>query len=897
MQKGVLIISALVLTTFITQINAQIKYTINESWHFIKDNSIQEINQFNLQKDKAELVDIPHTWNVEDVLDEEAGFYRGAGWYTKEVRIPTSFSEKEVFLFFEGIATAAEVYINNTLARTHIGGFTRFVVPVSDFIKFNEANEFTTFKVTVKADNSENEDWPALRADFTFFGGIYRDVNLIVSEKVHFDIVDDAANGVFITTPKVSAESGNVNLKVKIKNDEASTKKVKLLTSVYGPKQELVQVKTTTLKLVAGISNEFNLELKPVLNPQLWSPDTPNLYKVVCEIYDAKTNQKLDESANPLGFRWFKFDAEKGFFLNGEYLKLIGTNRHQDYKDISNAVPDHIHVEDILRMKAMGSNFLRIAHYPQDPRILEMCDRFGILTTVETPIIDTVTESEAFAQNCLSAQLEMIRQNYNHPSLIIWAYMNEVILHPKFTNDKARYEIYTMYIKDLAQKIEDLTRAEDPYRYTMIPNHNSLERYSKAGLTDIPMIVGWNIYNGWYGGSYELLPEKIEEIHTFVKKPMIITEYGAGVDPRLHTLFPTRFDFTQEYGIEYHKYYLEYFAKNDFIAGVNVWNYADFNSEGRIDAVQSINNKGLVGLDRKPKDVFFYYQASLLKEPFVAIATKTWGQRTYIEDQEGLGISTMPVQVFSNQQEIELLLNGKSLGIKSVVDKIAIFEVPFVNGINKLVTKTTNGTYLEDFSEILINVLPISLKNFPAGGISINVGDQRFFYDDKIDQAWMFDRAYTPGSWGHIGGKPYVRPEKNMQQPYGAKQTIKGTFNDPIYQTQLVGIDKYRFDVPAGVYEITLHFAELEGTKAKHLPYDLTEETKQETKITNRTYSVTVNDKKIIDKMDLLGQYGEYRAVKIKTEVPVKSGEPLIVNFKKIVGEPVLNAIEIYKKL
>lgn len=897
MHNRLIMIMTFLVTAFCSNVNAQLKYTINESWHFIKDNSIQDINQFNSQKDKAELIDIPHTWNVEDVTDEEEGFYRGAGWYTKQVRIPTSFSEKEVFLFFEGVATAAEVYVNNKLARTHIGGFTRFVVPVSDFIKFDTTNEFSTFNVTVKADNSDNEDWPALHADFTFFGGMYRDVNLVVTEKVHFNIEADAANGIFITTPKVSAESGEVNLKVKIQNDETSTKKVKLITKIYGPKQELVQEKTASLKLKAGISNEFNLEMKPVSNPQLWSPDTPNLYKIVCEIYDAKTNQKLDESANPLGFRWFKFDVDKGFFLNGQYLKLVGTNRHQDYKGISNAVPDHIHVEDILLMKEMGSNFLRIAHYPQDPAILEMCDRLGIITTVETPIIDTITESEGFTENCLSAQLEMIRQNYNHPSLIIWAYMNEILLHAKFRDDNERYKIYTDHIVELAQKIEDLTRAEDPYRYTMIPNHNAEGRYSEAGLTDVPMIVGWNIYNGWYGGSYELLPERVEAKRALVKKPMIITEYGAGVDPRLHTLYPTRFDFTQEYGVEYHKYYLEYFAKNDFIAGVNVWNYADFNSEGRVDAVQSINNKGLVGLDRTPKDVFYFYQASLLKEPFLALATKTWGQRTYVEDKEGSGISTMPVQVFSNQDELELILNGKSLGVKKVVDKIAVFEVPFVNGTNKLVAKSTNGTYLEDFSAIRINVLPISLNNFPANGMSINVGDQRFFYDDQIKQAWMFDRAYTKGSWGHIGGEPYIRPVKNAQQPYGTKKTIKGTKNDPLYQTQLKGIEQYRFDVPAGIYEVKLHFAELEGTAAKHLPYDLSEETTEVAKITNRTFSVIINGNTVLDKIDLLGQYGEYRAVKIKSEVSVKEGEPLIVNFKKIVGEPVLNAIEIYKKL
>lgn len=898
MKTKVLSIALLLLCVFQLQAAKELRYTINESWQFIKDNDIANVDDFLMQLERAERVDIPHTWNDKDVIDEGKGFYRGAGWYTKEVRIPKSYSDKQVFLFFEGVSTAAEVYINKKLVRTHVGGFTRFVVPVTPHITFDADAEFTTFNVVVKGDNSYHDDWPSLHADFTFFGGMYRDVNLVVTEKVHFNVEDYAANGVFITTPNVSAESGDVNLKLRIKNDEAATKKVKVLAKVYGPDQSLVTEKSLTLKLTAGISTEYDLELDPVNNPKLWSPDTPHLYRVVCEIVDAKTGTTLDESVNALGFRWFRFDVDEGFFLNGKPLKLIGTNRHQDFKGIGNALPDHIHVEDIIRMKAMGSNFLRIAHYPQDPAILEMCDRLGIITTIETPIVDTVTESEAFAKNCMSAQLEMIRQNYNHPSLVIWAYMNEVLLRPHYKNNKERYKKYTDFIAALAQDLEDLTRAEDPYRYTMIPNHAGLERYVEAGLCDIPMIVGWNIYDGWYGGGYENLQPKLEKYHREVRKPMIITEYGAGADPRLHTLTPTRFDFTQEYAVYYHNHYLNFFKKTPWIAGANVWNYADFSSEGRSDAVQSINNKGLIGIDRTPKNVFYYYQAALLEEPFVAVATKTWKQRTNVEDEPGKGISTMTVDVFSNQEEIELFLNGKSLGTKKMDSIWMQWEVPFVDGINRLRAVNTTADYCEDFSEVRMNVLPLDLKeDFPAGGISINVGDQRFFYDDQFDHAWMFTKEYAEGSWGSFGGKPYVRPAKNVQQPYGAKMPINGTFKDPIYQTQLVGIEQFKLSVPPGVYEVKLHFAELEGATAKHLPYDLADEDEKVKGVTNRTFSVVINERPVIEKLDLIGQYGEYQAVTIKSEVTVGQEGLIVVDFKKLVGEPVLNAIEVYKKL
>ena len=876
----------------------QLRYTINDSWQFIKDNDITKVDDFLSQLDRAERVTIPHTWNVEDVVDEEEGYYRGAGWYSKEVRIPSSYKEKQVFLHFEGVATAAEVYINSKLALQRVGGFTRFVVPVTPHITFDEASEFTTFNVVVKGDNSYHDDWPALHADFTFFGGMYRDVSLVVKEKVHFNIEDYAANGVFITTPKVSEGSGDVNLKLRIKNDEARARKVNVVATVYSPDQQVAVQKSKSYNLKAEVTNEFPLELDPVETPQLWSPDAPNLYRVVCEIFDASSGEKLDESVNPLGFRWFRFDVDEGFFLNGKHLKLIGTNRHQDFYNIGNALPDHIHVEDILKMKAIGSNFLRIAHYPQDSAILELCDRLGILTAIETPIVDTVTESKAFAENCMSAQLEMIRQNYNHPSLIIWAYMNEVLLRPRFMDDKERYKVYTDYIKDLAQDLEDLTRAEDPYRYTMIPNHAGLERYKEAGLCDISMIVGWNIYDGWYGGGYENLQPKLEKYHSVVRKPMIITEYGAGADPRLHSLTPTRFDFTQEYAVAFHNHYLNFFKETPWIAGANVWNYADFSSEARVDAVQSINNKGLVGIDRTPKDVFYYYQAALLDEPFVGIAAKTWKQRSNTEDKVGSGISTMAVDVFSNQGEIELFLNGKSLGTKKMDSVWTKWDVPFVDGVNRLRAVNTATDYCEDFAEVRVNVLPLDLKkSFPAVGLSINLGDQRFFYDDQFDQAWMFDKEYAEGSWGRIGGKPYVRPAKRVQQPYGTKSTIKGTFKDPLYQTQLIGIEQFKLNVPPGVYEVSLHFAELEGTDTTHLPYDLADESEAIKDVTSRTFSVSINERPVIEKLDLISQYGEFQAVKIKSEVTVGQEGQIVVGFEKLVGEPVLNAIEVHKKL
>lgn len=872
----------------------QVKMTINDSWRFLKDNNLKDINDYLSSTEKGEIIDIPHTWNAKDAIDENKGYYRGLGWYARDVTVPSTFRDKQLFLLFEGVNTVADVYINGQLAGHHVGGYTRFIISVSEFITFAAAEPYTTFEVLVKADNSYNEDIPPLSGDFTFFGGIYRDVNLIVKEKQHFHIEPDASNGVFINTPKVSAENAEITLRTIIKNDARSAHELKFVTKIYDPENALISKKTRFLNAVEGEVHSLDIKLDDIANPRLWSPDAPNLYTVVCEILDTKSGRKLDESINPLGLRWFSFDKDAGFFLNGAQLKLIGTNRHQDYPGLGNALPDHIHIEDVIKMKEMGSNFLRISHYPQDEAILGTCDRLGILTAIEIPIINRITESEAFTRNCLSAQLEMIRQNYNHPSLIIWAYMNEVLLGKKYEDDQERYNQYTRHVRDLAQQLEDLTRKEDPYRYTMISNHASLAAYKDAGLTEVPMIVGWNVYEGWYGADLGKLLPSLEKIHKSVDRPLIITEYGAGADPRLHTLNPIRYDFTQEYSTVFHKHYLELIEKLTYVAGANVWNYADFISENRSDAVQSVNSKGLLGIDRKPKDVFYYYQAKLLNEPFIGIATDTWGRRAVLENDLESGIATLPVQIFSNQPSIEFFINGKSLGAKPVEDAIVVFEVPFTQGINRL---RAVGKDTESYSELKIDLLPRTFKAFPINGLSINLGDERFFYDDRIDHAWAIDKVYTQGSWGSVSGEPYKRSSRKKRQPYGTNHSISGTTNDPIYQTQLVGIEEYRFDVPQGVYEVNLHFAELAGSNAKHLANDLVEGDQTSTEHANRVFSVIINGQKVLDQLDILKEFGEYKAVKIKSEVWVNNNDTgIVVKFEKIIGEPILNAIELYKK-
>lgn len=901
--KNYLIFSILLfVSTVFAQGNNQIKYSINDSWIFYKDSAEKPASFADIKKQDVEIVNLPHCFNAQDAIHgatgKSEGFYQGPTWYMRKVTVPASYKEKELYVFFEGANQETDVFVNGQFAGNHIGGYTRFVFPISKFVAFDDVAETATFELAVRVDTTHNLDVPTLAADFTFYGGIYRDVFLVAEEKVHFNIEDNASNGIYIRTPKVSAAQAELDVDVQLKNSGTTDHKVKLETIIYGPDSQQVAKYAMNLTLAAGEVYTAKPVIDPIKNPELWSTETPNQYRLVCKVFSAENNEMLDEVMNPFGCRWFRFDAKEGFFLNGKHMKLIGTNRHQDYVNLGNALPDYIHREDIKRMKEMGSNFLRIAHYPQDPAILELCDRLGILTTVEVPIVDTITESDAFKQNCLNIHLEMMRQNYNHPSLIIWAYMNEVLLHPLYKKDKERQKVYFDKVYEIASALEDLTRKEDPYRYTMIPNHANLDLYKDTRLTELPMIVAWNIYYGWYKGEFSDIKGIMTHFHeTIPDKPMIIAEYGAGADPRLHAVKPERFDFTIEYATRFHEQYVKALTDLPFVAGINVWNFADFGSVGRTDTVPNINNKGLVGIDRKPKDSFLFYQALLLKKPVIGITAKTWIRRACVEDKTGEGVCSIPVEIFSNQKELELFHNGISLGKKAVGEfNKVIWDVPFVHGNNILRATSATDRTVEDCATVKIDMQPIQLDNFPASGLSLNCGDYRSFYDDKVDQAWLPEKAYSKGSWGYIGGKVY-KMKKTPRQQHGTNQPIKGTNCEPVYQTQRIGIKQYRFDVPAGMYEVTMHFSELTGKKAAALPYELTGSDDAPSKAKNREFTVNANGAPIIEQISLARDYGSFRAVKIKTFVAVESGEPLVLDFVPTKEDAVINGIELNKTL
>jgi beta-galactosidase len=852
---------------------------INKGWEFIKDTEKNSTA-------KWEPVDLPHTWNVHDVMDDIPGYYRGIGWYKKKLETGTVTGDKQFFLYFEGANQFTEVFINGKKAGEHTGGYSGFYIPVTDLINRSGENE-----LLVKVDNSHNGNIPPLSADFTFYGGIYRDAWLIAVDPVHFSFDAYGGNPVLINTPVVSNKSATVVIRSGITNHGSSDRNINIFSVIYNKSGK--KIGSSSFQTVAGQGTDTGMirQAIEISDPFLWSPDSPYLYSVTTEIKDALSGQILDRITNPLGLRWFHFDADKGFYLNGKHLHLTGTSRHQDYKGMGNAVPDQLAKKDIELIKKMGGNFLRVAHYPQDPAVLAACDSLGILASVEIPIVNEITETTAFYDNCIQMQQEMIRQQYNHPSVIIWCYMNEVLLRTHYRNDKEKQQVYFASVTKLARSLDSLTRKEDPERYTMMAHHGDYDKYNNIGLVDIPMIVGWNLYSGWYGANLYDFPVFLDSFHKKQPmKPMVVSEFGADADPRIRSLSPVRFDKSVEYTTAFHQYYFAEMMKRPYVAGAMIWNLADFNSETRTETMPHINNKGLLEWDRTPKDPYYYYKAMLSKDPFIKILGTQ--PAAGIADSNNL-FSMRTVQVATNLKTAELFFNNRSAGKKQPKQGLCEWKLPFVNGTNDLkVVAGNEGKSYVDKATIPFYLLPGELKETEFRQMNILMGSRRYFRD-KDQQMWIPDQVYKQGGWGHVGGKTFVIPN-NARLPYGTDKSISGTDDDPIYQTQQVGINKYRIDAPAGEYDLTLYFAELLGGMVKEPPYNLSDPDRIEPN-GKRIFNVSVNGKLVLDNFDISAQYGTATAVTKTIRVVVSTDAGIGIDFESIEGEPVLNALQVKK--
>ena len=341
-------------------------------------------------------------------------------------------------------------------------------------------------------------------------------MQLILADEIHFELENEATGNMLIKTPEVSAEKAQVTFETKIVNHANHSEAENILQvslDIFNPKKQKIETLTQQVKLSEGETKSVNFS-NEISNPELWSPDSPNLYKAAAKISEENSEAILDEIDSRFGLRWFEVSTEKGFVLNGEPIKLIGANRHQDFEGLGNALPNKLHKSDYKTIKEMGANVIRTAHYPQDPEVYKICDELGLLVWTEVPVINDVTDTDAYHEVSLKMQREQILQFFNHPSIVMWGYMNEIFIRLVFNNqmteEEKKAKIKTSV--ELAEKLEIETKKLDPDRLSVMALHEN-ELYNDSGIADIPDVIGWNLYFGWYSPGLESFGEFLDQQH------------------------------------------------------------------------------------------------------------------------------------------------------------------------------------------------------------------------------------------------------------------------------------------------------------------------------------------------------------------------------------------------
>lgn len=636
----------------------------NNGWEFKKGpfptDAMQTAARWNAD---WEQVNVPHTWNADDMQKKTNSFYAGVAYYRKHYVFPESLEGKRLFLRFEGVGACAEVYVNGYLVGTHKGAYSAFVCEIGSQVRLGEENE-----IVVKADNAARPDViPVNHALFGVYGGIYRPVWLIVTEPCNIVVNDCASPGVYITQKNVSKQSADVSVRVKLDNATLAPAALELENAIYTREGKLVKVHRQSFELTPQGVQNYVSDFK-ISHPHLWQGrKDPYLYKVVSRL--KQDGQVIDEVIQPLGLRKYEAVAGKGFFLNGKKYPMYGVTRHQDWWGMGSALTNREHDFDLEQIMEVGATTVRFAHYQQSDYIYSRCDTLGLIIWAEIPFVNRVTGQEW--DNVHQQMRELIRQSFNHPSIYVWGIHNEVY-HPHG------------YTAALTQSVHDLCKLEDPDRYTVAVNGYGHAEHPVNGNTDIQ---GMNRYFGWY-------EKKIQDIKPWIEKMekeypwqrLMLTEYGADANIEHQTellgdALNWGSDFYPEtFQTKTHEYQWGVISQHPYILASYLWNMFDFAvPQWKRGGVDARNMKGLITFDRKiRKDAFYWYKANWSKEPVLYLTQRRNTERERRETS---------VTVYSNLGTPRVFLNGRELdGVrKGYTDVHYIFDqVTLAEGRNVL---------------------------------------------------------------------------------------------------------------------------------------------------------------------------------------------------------------------
>lgn len=653
-----------------------------EGWRFGGEAlDASEVTDISYDDSAWELVDIPHTWNIKDAEDGGNDYLRTAFWYRKVLEYDEKFEVKKIFLEFNGANQKTDLYVNGKHVPfngsdeyTHKGGYTAFRFDITDLLIKGQNI------LAVRVDNKHDEAIAPISADFNMCGGIYRRVYLVVVDKLHFDLENNGSSGLFLTTPNVRSMTepenlGTVDIRTTLVNDGDEDKCITLKVQLEG--DNAPEAVTEKIMVPAGKRVDFERTVK-VEKPHLWqgisyergtkNQDVGYRYTVNVSISDG--DAVLDRVSDKVGFRYFYVDKDTGFYLNGKSHPLRGVNRHQFYKGMGNALTEAQHEEDIEIIKELGVNAVRLCHYPHTDYFYDLCDENGIVLWTEIPLVNALGESADFEKNTRRQLVELIRQQYNRPSVIFWGLQNEI-------GNGANSASSFINAKQLVYGLDELAHNEDTSgRYTTqaINRDYAMNQRGTADYSDFTNNIGWksdiaawNIYPGWYPdknftGNFEQLMDRKA---SFDDRPMGISEYGWGANVNQHELYPEHEKngllawgqwHPEEYQSIMHEQALEYINKHDCLWATFVWVLFDFAVDSRNEGGQiALNDKGLVTGDRKiRKDSFYLYKANWNRtELFTHITSSRYARRDSADTY---------VKVYSNCDSVTLIVNGVNIG-------------------------------------------------------------------------------------------------------------------------------------------------------------------------------------------------------------------------------------------
>ncbi|MGI8742509.1 MAG: glycoside hydrolase family 2 TIM barrel-domain containing protein [Bryobacteraceae bacterium] len=620
-------------------------------------------------------ISIPHTWNTEGD-PPRAGYYRGPGWYRRQFPAPPNWKGQRVFARFEGASLVARAFLNGKDLGEHKGGFQAFCFEVTPYLQLGAGN-----LLAVRVDNARREDVIPLGGDFTVFGGIYRPVSLIVTAPVNITPLDYGSPGVFLKQPDVNAGHAAVEAVAEVSNESGAARNVEVLVTVLDADNQKVTSVRQRTELSAGETKPVTQNLR-IEKPHLWNGVAdPYLYTARVEIFES--GRLVDAVDQPLGLRSFQVDPARGAILNGKPQQIRGVCRHQDWGGLGWAIGEKEQDTDLQIMREMGVTGVRLAHYQHNDYFYRLCDRKGLLVWAELAMVNDLRGTPAFLEGVRQQLTELIRQNLNHPSIVMWSLYNE--LSPSNKDNPV----------PIVDGLRRLARKEDPGRVTTGAfSIDGIEKLPAVGR--ISELMALNVYPGWYIATPSAMGSIIDKWNAFYgSKGIIISEYGAGASIQQHQQ-----DFTEraagrapkdwhpeEWQTNVHEGNYAAIQSRPYVPASFLWSMFDFASAGRKEGgMPGVNDKGLVTRDRKiRKDAFYFYQANWTTGPMVYITSRRDADRS---------ASETPVKVYSNLPKVTLRVNGKSYGEMNGSD-LHVFlwkTVPLVEGENRIQAEAASSS-------------------------------------------------------------------------------------------------------------------------------------------------------------------------------------------------------------